>query len=37
MEDQETKTRKIWILFIAFFKMALFTIGGGYAMLLMGI
>lgn len=31
--DQKHTLRKLWRLFIAFFKIGLFTIGGGYAML----
>ncbi len=33
MEKQETKLQKLITLFTTFFKMALFTVGGGYAML----
>lgn len=33
MEKTESKIRKLQALFTTFFKMALFTIGGGYAML----
>lgn len=32
-EKQETKLQKLLTLFTTFFKMALFTVGGGYAML----
>ncbi len=33
MEKQETKLQKLLTLFTTFFKMSLFTVGGGYAML----
>ena len=33
MKNIETTGQKLWALFSSFFKMALFTIGGGYAML----
>jgi chromate transporter len=33
MKNTEASGQKLWTLFCSFFKMALFTIGGGYAML----
>jgi chromate transporter len=33
MKNKETTRQKLWALFSTFFKMALFTVGGGYAML----
>jgi chromate transporter len=33
IEKHENKRRILWSLFVSFFNMALFTVGGGYAML----